>query len=97
MKKIIWDHPDGQSREAARDVDAWEVRTAAHGDLGKVSGQKYRYRGQETAVRRNQGESFAHLERVVSKRTSTVCLPSRTVGQDGTHPRPNQRVPYKRN
>ena len=59
MKKIIWDHPDGQSREAARDVDAWEVRTAAHGDLGKVSGQKYRYRGQETAVRRNQGESFA--------------------------------------
>lgn len=76
MKKIIWDHPDGQSREAARDVDAWEVRTAAHGDLGKVSGQKYRYRGQETAVRRNQGESFAHLERVVSKRTSTVCFPS---------------------
>lgn len=40
LKKIVWDHPDGQSREAARDVDAWEVRTTAHGDLGRVSGQK---------------------------------------------------------
>ena len=40
MKKIIWDHPDGQSIQAARDVDAWEVRTTAHGDLGRISGQK---------------------------------------------------------